>query len=155
MKNQKMRFAIAATAMCATFCLPITANAQRHSGRNPISREKWEIHRFVDSAERDSNTFRHTYETRFEKNIHRHEELTKSIQSMDEAFERLRGEADDRHPWAGKEELRDVIQEAKEVNRLMSGRFNDRYNFKDQWSTVRSDINGLARIYGLSGISRK
>jgi hypothetical protein len=168
--------AVAAVAMCGFALAPVSADAS--SGpqiRTRYYQRTWQIDRLIAEAERLSNAFRaaierldsrsddYRYRTRTNTTQERFfDAVTPHVQRMDEAFEDLRQEANDNRYRSGYDEMVRVLQHARAIDRyFMTNRFNwggtrNTYmrsgNLNSRWQDLRTDINALARAYGLNPI---
>lgn len=146
------------------FVLSSEAQAQgRRRGpvvrRPAVVRSNAQVRTLVDRAERNSNALRNSFERDFNRyNLNRipvGERAKQNVQQLDESFERLRDVADDRNVINGRDEMRKVVREAEDVDRIFSRNRQIASTVRGQWNRLRDDINQLARIYGISGIGRR
>lgn len=156
-----MKFSMFAGAILISLSmlgLPTEAHAQRYRKPPIAQRQKWAVRSIIDHAERESNTLRDIFEHKFKQynlgRLNTAENARAQIQGMDEAFEDLRGVADDNHPWRGKDEMMKVVTHAKNVDRIFSRHHDIQSTVSGHWWKLREDINQLARIYGIAGLGR-
>ena len=144
-------------AVAGAIMVPLTASAQGYGqgrggygsgqghGNNGYARGDWRVRELVDSAERESNDFRHSLESREylrdvrdrqtdrfgrdksgnrDSRIERwRDDMIPSVQRLDQAFERLRKATDNNRPGQGRREMEEVVVRAREVERhLGNGR---------------------------------
>lgn len=189
-KLKNISLAIAGVALCGALVASTPAQGRRNGQyRNrpgyQYDQRNWDIQRLVNNAERTSNAFRDAVEDRDRRTERRgnnsrerfFDDLTPHVQRMDEAFERLRRQANNRSRWNGRDEMAQVLRHAVSVDRYFSGsrfgsdagwryenrrgqnRRDDGYNYQRsanldaRWRDLRGDINALARAYGLPEVN--
>jgi hypothetical protein len=159
MKNA--RILLAAFVVVGAVAAPIAAEAQwRNNGRydrqwNRVPRTS-SIRALVDRAERESNSFRadfeRTYDRRDLNRYGRGDDARRAIQRLDESFERLRSEVDDRNPRRGRDEAQAVVRYAREVERLFDRNRGFHSTVRGDWNRLRASINLIARYYDLPAV---
>ena len=115
----------------------------------------WEVKTSVDRAERQSNSFRAWYEGTYRRDRlgrdPRARDFKHDIQRMDEAMERLRRHADDRKPFAGREDLQEALGFATEIDREITRDRDTRFTYRE-WTDLRDTLDHLARVYEVRGV---
>ncbi|GEM_PF-3932315 len=115
----------------------------------------WSVRPLIDTAERQSDAFRAYFESHDARErlgrYHDDKYLKRQIQKMDEAFERLRGKADDHRPGLGKGELQKALDHARLVDREIYYASETNRTIRE-WTEPRGTFNDLARLYGVRGV---
>lgn len=158
MKNA--RILLAAFVVVGALAAPVSANAQWRNGRG---NRQWDrparvsnVRFLVDRAERESNSFRSDFERTYDRRdldrYDRGNDARRAIQRLDESFERLRREVDDRNPARGRDEAQDVVRYAREVERLFDRNRGFHRTVTGDWERLRATVNQIARAYNLPAI---
>lgn len=151
--------ALAAVLLGAGFAAS-EAQAQVRRGRPGVVRKAplSSLRGLVDRTERESNALRNSFERDYNKyrlnRLPAGERAKENVQELDESFERLRGEVDDRNPARGRDEMRKVLRQAEDVDTIFGNHPEIVAVVRGQWRTLREDINRLAQHYGLPGLGR-
>jgi len=158
--------AIAALAV-GLAVLPSDASAQIRTRRdddyrwNRRDRRDYNIESLARRTERESNSFRDWFEHNYSRGrLGRSRDnrwLKNEIQNMDEALERVRRRADDRHPERGRSDMEDAMDHARRIDRelvtdtVLGGLGRDRQtrNTVPEWIDFRRTLDDLARAYGI------
>lgn len=153
MKN--VRILLATMLVAGAIVTPVAAQAQwRNHGRawaRPVRVSG--IRGFIDVAERESNSFRANFERLYDRrDLDRYRSASqakRSIQELDESFERLRAEVDDRNPRRGRDEAAAMLREAQDVQNLFERNRGFHTTVAGGWQRLRLAINDIARFYDL------
>lgn len=112
----------------------------------------------IDRTERESNALRNSFERDYNKyrlnRLPAGERAKENVQEMDQAFERLRGFADDANPARAREQMRAVVRQSNDVDTIFGNHPEITAFVRGQWRNLREDINRLAHIYGIDGLGK-
>ena len=156
-KTKLLGLALAAAFVGVGILTPADASAQRRhrSDYDRPVRQDWKVRPLVDTTERQSNAFRKSCESHDSRGrlgrYHDNRYLKDQIQSMDEAFERLRSRADDRRPGVGKDQLVDALNHARQIDREIYDARDTKRTIRE-WNDLRGTLNRLADLYDVRGV---
>lgn len=119
--------------------------------------DREEIRRLVRELDRQSDDFKRQFEraldhSRLDGTSWEHR-LNQQVKELDRAIDRLKhGLEHHRDVWDIREEVRDVVEQGSDVNRIMI-RLELHRHVEREWRALRDGINLLARQYRVRGIS--
>lgn len=156
MKKQTLRVLAAAVAMCALSAVPTVASAQNQAVLHGVYLNRVSYKNFVHSVERESNSFRHTYETRYHQmflpNFRKSDRVRSTIQDLDKSLEIVYKRSLHEKPEYIRDDVAKVVKRAQEVDRLFNNPDRVLDTMGTDWRGLKRNIDDLAGIYNLPGI---
>src|SRR5437762_1444732 len=146
MCNKLLRSFVMAAVCCTVLGLAVPTYAQRGFGfRIQFGREARAVG-LIHSAENRSDRFAATLSGR-------EDFLAEQARDLANQLNRVRSDADQGSSFYDiRAQVANAVTVARGINREMRERGRMDWEVERQWSMLRSDLNGLARAYNLSGI---
>lgn len=118
----------------------------------------WRVKARVVQAERTSNAFRSVFEREMRDfgwgKLKSGADAKLKVRRLDESLERLKGEADDRRPMKGRDEMVAVVSRARAVDSVFRRHPEYAGTSRSRWGRLRRMLNSLARTYELAPVRR-
>jgi Skp family chaperone for outer membrane proteins len=143
-----------AAIFAVTISTTIEANAQMRNRSNRIA--KAEVDRIIRNVEQRTDTFVRQFDTALDNSrlngTRREDNLNQRARDLESATDELRREFDRRDRWnENRDEVRKCLNIASDINVAMRNRRLNRAT-ENNWANVRTELNELARVYGLPRI---
>jgi hypothetical protein len=130
------------------------ATAQRRARPNRIA--KTEVDRIIRNVEQRTDTFVSQFDKALDNSrlngSRRENNLNQRARDLESATDELRREFDRRDRWdENRDEVQRCLNIASDINVAMRNRRLNRAT-ENNWANVRTELNELARVYGLPRI---
>ncbi len=155
MKNINLTAIFAAALFSlAALAVPSTSFAQ---GRYSNQYSKAQVGQIISNLESSSSRFKRDFDRAMDNSRYNgtrdEDRFNGYIKDFDEEIVDLRREYNRRNNWWDiRDEVDDVIDEAREVNNMMNT-ISFRRNLESQWNRLRNDVNKLADTFDMPGIN--
>lgn len=152
MNTKKLNLLILATFSLALIALvlPTISNAQgRYTGRY----SKRDVSNIITKLERSSDDFSSEFDRQMDNSsingTDQEDRLNDIVADYEDSLDRLRREFDNNDTWwESRNNVQDVIGEARQVNQMMNNLSFAR-KLESRWKNMRRDLNKLADTYDL------
>ncbi|MEP6925344.1 MAG: hypothetical protein ABI954_12830 [Pyrinomonadaceae bacterium] len=143
-----------AAAFVTTVLTSTEVNAQRRNRPNRIA--KAEVERIIKRVEERTDTFVKQFDSSLDNSrlngTRREDNLNQRARDLENATDELRREFDRRDTWnENRDEVQKCLNIASDINVAMRNRRFNRAT-ENNWANVRTELNELARVYGLPKI---
>jgi hypothetical protein len=147
MKAKKMLI-----ASCAVWALTgVLATPQMSQAQEPSRLSDDQVERLLERIEKAADKFRGSLEDALDKSrvddSRLEDDVNRYVREFEDATDRLEKRFDDDKSSA--EDVREVMTRAASINGMM-GRFEFTDRAQSDWRLLRSDLNELARAYGVT-----
>jgi hypothetical protein len=139
-------------ASCAVWALTgVLATPQMSQAQEPSRLSDEQVERLLERIEKAADKFRGSLEDALDKSrvddSRLEDDVNRYVREFEDATDRLEKRFDDDKSSA--EDVREVMTRAASINGMM-GRFEFTDRAQSDWRLLRSDLNELARAYGVT-----
>lgn len=158
MRNNLLKISAAFAALFIVLTFAQTGNAQyRNSRFQTVPRQRLEqlVKRIEDGTDHFSNSLNKSLDRSKLDGSRAEDNITARVRDLENATDRLRRHFDKNDTRSDNlPEVRGILNAATTVNRIMNRR-NFSRQAENSWDVLRTEINALARVYGLQAIGRR
>jgi len=157
MRNSLLKLFVGLAALLMIVALADTNYAQRRAWRMTYSQQQVEqlLKRIEERSDRFSNQLNKSLDRSRLDGSGTEDAITARVRELENATDELRREYDHNDTRnENRPEARNILNTATEVNRIMLRR-NFSRQAENSWLTLRTELNTLARIYGLPAVGAR